>query len=136
MPLSYSKALLPVFEAVVNSIHSLEDTNIQNGRIDVFLKRGNLQTGLFGKDSNISLIEGFKIIDNGTGFDDKNFLAFQTSDTTYKASKGSKGIGRFLWLKAFSNVKIDSTYQQDNKFYHREFNFGLPNDGIYNNDGI
>lgn len=130
--LRYSKALLPLFEAVVNSIHSLEDANIENGRIDIYLKRGNLQTGLFGEDFDISPIEGFKVIDNGIGFDEKNFLAFQTSDTTFKASKGSKGIGRFLWLKAFSDVKIDSIYQQNDKFYQRKFNFGLASDGIYN----
>lgn len=130
--LPLTKVLLPLFEAVVNSIHSIEDAKVRDGKIDIIIERGNIQTGLID-DCKIAVIEGFKIIDNGVGFTEENFVSFQTSDTTFKLSKGSKGIGRFLWLKTFNDVKIDSIYQQNNTFYQRKFNFNITApDGICN----
>ena len=41
------------------------------------------------------------ITDNGCGFDEKNFSSFTTADSRFKESKGAKGVGRFIWLKAF-----------------------------------
>ena len=55
-------------------------------------------------------ITGFVIQDNGIGFTDEHFRSFQTSDTTYKAKTGGKGIGRLLWLKAFSKAEVESTF--------------------------
>lgn len=133
--LPYAKALLPLFEAVVNSIHSIEDAKIKNGKIDVFIIRGYRQQELFS-DSGFVPIQGFKVVDNGIGFDDKNFLSFQTADSTFKISKGSKGIGRFLWLKAFINIKIESIYQQDTKFFNRKFCFKAVGDAVYNHSNV
>ncbi len=100
-----SKVLLPLFEAVVNSIDAIEDAEIKDGCIKVFIKRGNLQTGLID-GASFSEIEGFRIVDNGIGFDDNNYQSFLTSDSVWKTSRGSKGIGRFLWLKAFHGLAI------------------------------
>jgi hypothetical protein len=135
--LPYAKALLPLFEAVVNSIHSIEDAKIKNGKIDVFIIRGYQQAELFS-DLSFTPIQGFKVVDNGVGFDEKNYSSFQTADSTFKISKGSKGIGRFLWLKAFDHIKIDSIYQQNTKFFQRKFNFKASNEGIshHENDPI
>lgn len=127
-----TKVLLPLFEAVVNSIHSIEDAKVRDGKIDIIIERGNVQTGLID-NCKMAVIEGFKIIDNGVGFTEENFVSFQTSDTTFKILKGSKGIGRFLWLKTFTQVKIDSVYQQNNRFHHRKFDFNIAApDGICN----
>ena len=41
--------------------------------------------------------------------------------------KGCKGIGRFLWLKAFNKIEIKSVYIEDGKWYQREFTFSLEN---------
>lgn len=98
-----SKPLLPLFEAIVNSIHAIEDTGKRDGRIEVEVLRSG---GLFGQaDHQNADIAGFSVIDNGIGFDDQNFDAFTTSDTTYKASRGGKGIGRFMWLTASIMLK-------------------------------
>lgn len=126
-----TKVLLPIFEAVVNSIHAIEDSQIENGKIDVLLLRDNQQTG-FLVDGNLETIKGFKIIDNGIGFENANFLAFQTSDTTFKNYKGSKGIGRFLWLKVFGEIRITSIYKNAGHFYRRKFNFTASDEGINN----
>ncbi len=129
--LTVSKALLPLYEAVINAIHAIEDAQIKDGKIDIFIERSSLQTGLID-DGNFAAIQGFKIVDNGIGFTDDNFEAFQTSDTTFKYSKGSKGIGRFLWLKAFSEVRVNSIYQKEGKIYRRQFKFTSSGDGIHN----
>lgn len=42
-----------------------------------------------------------------------------------KVKKGCKGIGRFLWLKAFDKVTVDSIYYEGNHWYSRTFDFAL-----------
>ena len=93
--LPVSKPLLPLFEAIMNSIQSIEDVKEKNGTIDVEVIRDS-STTLLPEDRGTADITGFIIKDNGIGFDEKNYEAFLTSDTTYKASRGGKGIGRFL----------------------------------------
>lgn len=125
-----SKALLPVFEAVINSIDAIEDsgTDLSNSRIDIYIKR---QLTLPLPDSgesehrSHSPICGFEIHDTGVGFTEKNFQAFNEADTQIKADRGGKGVGRFLWLKAFRKVEIDSTFIHDGKIAQRTFEFTL-----------
>jgi hypothetical protein len=127
--LSPDKVLMPLFEAVINSIHAIQDLGIDNGSIAVRIDRDKLQTGLID-DGELASINGFTIIDNGVGFDDNNYRSFKTSDSTYKSDRGSKGIGRFLWLKVFNNVNISSVFLQDNFFKKRNFKFTTVNEGI------
>ena len=50
------------------------------------------------------------IRDNGSGFTEDNYHAFETADTTYKLALGGKGVGRFTWLVAFAEAVIVSRY--------------------------
>ena len=50
----------------------------------------------------------FIVTDNGNGFDSINYQSFLEAYSRLKVKKGCKGIGRFLWLKAFDSVTIDS----------------------------
>src|SRR5206468_1683826 len=75
---------------------------------------------------------GFVIQDNGIGFTDKHFRSFKTSDTTYKAKTGGKGVGRLLWLKAFTKAEIESTFKQGSVFKKRTFEFTYSADGVEN----
>jgi hypothetical protein len=110
-----SEALLPVFEAVVNSIEAIEEAGtLSEGKIAVRILREPQGSFLEGEDA-LPKITGFEIEDNGIGFNDANLDSFQTSDSTHKLDKGGKGIGRFLWLKAFSRVDIDSVYKTNNE---------------------
>lgn len=99
-----SEALLPVFEAVINSIHAIEDRKyIERGeiRIKIIRERG-IQTDITNIESindNISkesIITGFDITDNGIGFTPENFDSFETSDSTYKLDPGGKELVGFL----------------------------------------
>ena len=123
-----SKPLLPLYEAIINSIEAIEDMAKATGHIEVTVRRDQ---HLFSDlDQSLGDIVGFKITDNGIGFTDDNYGAFETSDTTYKASRGGKGVGRFLWLVAFKYANIESHYQHGDKMVTRSFRFSAQGDGI------
>jgi len=117
--LPQSKGLFPLFEAIINSIHGLEagGTLPDEGLIRVTIEREG--TPLFDEPSDASEtnssepIVGFKVIDNGIGFNNENFQSFITLDTQYKIDKGGRGIGRLLWLKAFDKVDVVSHFLND-----------------------
>lgn len=101
LPLSHG--LHPRFEAISNSIHAIQETNEKCGEIEVRVFRDTFQGGLIdGEPLSNQPIIGFVVHDNGVGFTDEHFNSFETSDTTTKRSKRGKGVGRFLWLKAFA----------------------------------
>ena len=136
-----SSALFPLFEAIVNSIHAIDERieqdssiSLDNCRITIKIVR-TPQT--FFDTSRKPEIIGFKVIDNGNGFNEKNFNSFLTLDSEYKASKGCKGIGRLLWLKAFGSVAIDSYYLEDGNSFYRSFVFtreGMTQDKLNESD--
>ncbi len=127
--LGQNKALWPLFETVINSIQSLEDTDIDHKEITIeALRNPTVQLRLNAdgtKSEEPSRFEQFIVTDNGNGFNEANFKSFQEAYSQLKVKKGCKGIGRFLWLKAFEKVVISSTYQENGKWYLREFDFTL-----------
>jgi signal transduction histidine kinase len=117
-----TKPLLPLFEAVINSIHAVEDAQERNGRIEVEVFR-TVESSLPHLERPYADVTGFSVRDNGVGFDEQNFEAFVTSDTTYKASRGGKGIGRFMWLAAFEHTEIESVFRSNGQMKRRRFTF-------------
>lgn len=100
------KPLLPVFEAVMNSIQAIGDRqDPAGGQITVEIHR----THELFKDENPP-IDGFTVRDNGIGLDDDNFDSFNTAFSDKKETKGGKGLGRFTWLKAFDRVEIETVF--------------------------
>lgn len=132
-PLPKKRPLVPLYEAVVNSIHAIEerrhfDSSFQNGVINIEVIRS---PQLCIEDVEFPPVESFKITDNGIGFDEKNMSSFLESDSTYKAEIGGKGVGRFSWLKAFESVFVSSVFIDERKKYlKREFSFTLSNSYI------
>ena len=116
-----SKPLLPVFEAVVNSLQALEElpSISEIPHIDIFAVREPTLHDVEGTGA----IHTFVVTDNGVGFNARNIDSFFTSDTRYKAGKGGKGLGRFLWLKAFRAAEIESHYLEDGKMWQQKFTF-------------
>ncbi len=104
-----SKPLLPLFETVANSFDAIESAGETQGRIEIVVNRDSASL-LSKEDRTAPDITGFEIKDNGVGFTDENLNFFQTSDTTFKAKRGGKGVGCFLWLVAFDTVQIESHY--------------------------
>ena len=128
-----SSGMLPLFEAVANSIHSIEDANLsdEEGYINVQIVRDN-QMSIDLSDGRKSPgpkakgdILGIKITDNGIGFNDENMESFLTLDSEHKIDRGGRGVGRLLWLKAYDKISIQSFYEpkQGGPLKKRSFTF-------------
>lgn len=136
-PLPASQGLMPLFEAVVNSIHSIEESgkNARDGNITIEILRDpqarmelDDETSKRGPVAQNEII-GFKITDNGVGFNKINFQSFETLDSDHKIDKGCRGVGRLLWLKAFKRVGIISIFKQNDGLVKRIFSFDAQ-DGV------
>ena len=130
-PLPRNHGLLPLFEAVVNSIQAIAgcELDASDGEIVIEIIRVPQQTlALEGASRRGAppqeTITGFRVRDNGCGFDDGNLESFETLDSDYKASEGCRGVGRLLWLKAFDSVEVVSDFPGvDGKLMRRTFSF-------------
>jgi hypothetical protein len=130
-PLSVKHGLAALFEAVSNSIDAIDDSKQDGGAITIVVKR-NLDSLLLDDEEQrkIAPITRFEIVDNGIGFTEMNFGSFNRSDSRFKAQRGGKGIGRFVWLKVFEHVEIESTFVENGSQLSRSFKFILDNDPI------
>jgi hypothetical protein len=130
--LTAANSLYPVFEAVSNSIHSIRDACIENGLIRIELIRDSQQPSFDVRSPRDSDLRGIgelveiRISDNGIGFSDENFSAFEEIYTRRKAKIGGKGVGRLSWLKVFRSARVESTYRTGTEWRHRSFLFVLP----------
>lgn len=129
--LSPKDGLMAVKEAVVNSIQSITEACRENGRVSVCIHRiKNLELDGIASAGR-SPIDHVTITDNGEGFNQKNFEAFNCLDFSHKKDAfGCKGMGRLMWLKAFESATIDSTYQEGDELRYRRFVFTPVGDGV------
>lgn len=118
--------LVPLYEAVMNSIHAIEDRGFSGSSIQVQLIRNSDQIDL--DSSDVQAITGFIITDSGIGFDSKNIESFCVADSSHKASKGGKGIGRFTWLRFFEKCHVESVFEENGQLFKRIFDFSK--DGV------
>lgn len=120
-PKSLAAAMVPLFEAISNAIHSTQskfaESVTTDGRVIVTVSTNRLKSGVWAT-----------VEDNGLGLDDKNWDAFTTTDTDNKLSIGGKGVGRLLWLDCFEHITVSTVFQQDGKLKRRRFGFKLAND--------
>ncbi|WP_260508799.1 ATP-binding protein [Mycolicibacterium farcinogenes] len=118
-------------EAVVNGLQSIDarfGENIEQGRLQVTIERSAQEEFDFGIPGRAALkpIVGFVVEDNGEGFTPANMSSFETLDSDFKAGMGCRGVGRLLWLKAFSRVVIRSAFQDENgELRTRQFRFSV-----------
>ncbi len=131
LTLPKKSGLIPLFEAIVNSIHAIEDRfnnafDISNrGRIDIYIRREIEQPSLDlvpGRKPERPIV-GFEVGDNGIGFTGQNWESFNRLDFTLKTDKGCRGVGRLTWLKAFSDVRIESRFREEGEVRSRAFDF-------------
>ena len=113
-----SSGLLPLFEAVVNSIHSIDDAGLLSteGKILVQIERSREEQLTLEKEGDAAqIITGFKVSDNGVGFNEANMASFRTLDSEHKVARGGRGVGRLLWLKAFKEVQVKSCFDDSDQ---------------------
>jgi hypothetical protein len=106
LPDGKTAILYSIYEAVSNSMHAIqdrfgEDQMGRKGEIEV-----DIETDDYGD------VESISVTDNGIGFTDTNLVSFETSDSRYKYKRGGKGVGRFIWIKTFDRIMIDSVIQK------------------------
>ncbi|WP_456014001.1 ATP-binding protein [Methylorubrum populi] len=123
---SATSALMPLFEAVSNGLHAIDDLHRdkarEHGRIIIEVFRANPK-------KPASDIVGFAVTDNGIGLNDENYASFLKPDSQHKFQRGGKGVGRLGWLKVFRDIRVDSTYiDKDEKVAIRSFDFVLRED--------
>ncbi len=112
-----TKPLMPLFEVVSNSIHSIEDSiskgilEKRKGKITILcIRNGKEETLQELPEIDKYPIHSFEITDNGVGLNEENLTAFIEADTDHKLDIGGKGIGRFVCLKAFRMMKVSSQF--------------------------
>lgn len=117
-----TKPLMPLFEVISNSIHSIEEA-IQAGLLEA--GKGQIVIKCIRNGSNDTLsklseidnypIHSFNVVDNGIGLNEDNMASFVEADTDHKIDIGGKGVGRFVCLKAFDMMQISSQFIDENK---------------------
>lgn len=120
--------LIPLFEAIVNSIQAIEATGeeLSDNYIRIQVLRDSRQVSMdIPENPYMYPISGFIVTDTGVGFNEDNFTSFKTSDSTYKSNIGGKGVGRLTWLKAFDTVEIESSYTDIVELKGRAFSFTI-----------
>lgn len=123
LKLSPSDHLVPLFEAIVNSIQATRKGDKAELTITAF--RQTTQEVLNEDDRKFQQIESFEIVDYGEGFNHDNYQSFKTAESTYKSSLGCKGVGRFTWLKAFETVEVESVYLDNQEKKKLTFGFSV-----------
>ena len=126
--------LVPLFEAISNSVHAISSREMSKGEITVEILRRPHQQELLDDDGGELSITSFVVSDNGIGFTEPNMSSFGEADSPLKAPIGGKGVGRFTWLKFFDAATIESVYTEGESTKRRTFIFS--NNGIDETDAV
>ena len=121
----------PVVEVIVNAIQAIDEARQTAGRVLVRAVRDD-QSELYGGLPNIT---GFEVQDNGIGFTDEHRDSFDTLYTAHRITEGGKGFGRFICLKYFDDLRIESVYQKGPMFFSRSFSMGKDQDIVVEEKG-
>lgn len=128
---SKTTSLTPIIEAVCNSMDAIEP-NRTDGSIEIIVKRSGQQSLDLDSNRGLSDIISIDIKDNGVGFTEENKDSFDTYRSGLKLSKGGKGFGRFMYLKYFHHVSIESIFCEEGQYKSRSFTFGHADEIIEN----
>lgn len=125
LELSQAKAMMPLYEAISNAIDAIEEhrDGFSSHWIRIRLIASNDLAHQAGDGALI--VDGFDVVDDGVGFNEKNLESFKEAHTLSKVKVGGRGVGRFTFLKVFSSVHIRSVYEKDGAMLLREFDFSI-----------
>ncbi len=125
LELSQAKAMMPLFEAISNAIDAIEEHKDGFPKHSIRIRLVAAHDLAHQGGDEVFVLDGFDISDDGVGFDDGNLASFQEAHTLSKVKVGGKGVGRFTFLKVFSNVHIRSVFQRHGETLLREFDFSI-----------
>lgn len=129
-----TKAMMPLFEAISNSIDAISEHNDSILNHSIRIRLVGIEDLAHQAGDTTIIYDGFDIIDDGIGFNDSNMASFNEAYTLSKIKLGGKGVGRFTFLKVFSNVHIRSVFKRHNESYLREFDFSIADEWKGAND--
>lgn len=112
------KALQPIYEAFTNSIEAIKDS--QKSRPQ---NTGEIVIKINSTDSTIAgqyIFSSLSVSDNGIGFNDEQFNRFNNYRDIRKGYK-NLGSGRIQYVHYFDSTTVKSTFEENDKFYEREF---------------
>ena len=110
-------ALQPIFECFTNALEAIklkQETNT-DFKGEIVVKIYSIET-----ISESTEFSSLSISDNGIGFSDKEFERFNTYKRTDKGFK-NLGSGRIQFIHYFDFTRVRSIFEQDGKYYEREF---------------
>jgi len=133
--------LLPLYEAISNSIHAIDEAKKKSllkgsGEIRItVIRQGDPKTLAEMEDVESFPIRSLSVWDNGIGLDDDNLGSFAETDSDHKSGIGGKGVGRFVCLKAFTSIQVESNYLDGTTWMTRSFEFKNTKEGFDNFNG-
>ncbi|MBJ7578044.1 hypothetical protein JHC09_09115 [Devosia sp. MC532] len=107
LPDGKTAVLYSVYEAVSNSIHAINDRFTE----ELAAELGTVSVNIDVDDEGD--VKSITVRDNGVGFNAENLDSFETSDSRFKYARGGKGVGRFIWIKLFEVINVDSVFEFD-----------------------
>jgi Histidine kinase-, DNA gyrase B-, and HSP90-like ATPase len=118
LPRNVHGFLLPVFEAISNAMHGVEerfrDQAQSDGVVHVQFKDW--------KHPNKIVIS---VSDNGVGLTDDNYRSFRTPFTGHKLKLRGRGFGRFVAFKVFTRILYRSRFEFFGQEQLRSFRFDI-----------
>jgi hypothetical protein len=110
-------AMQPVFECFTNALEAIKIKQQVNTDY-----KGEIIVKLFAVETTVQSTEfsALSITDNGIGFNDVEFKRFNTFKLTNKGFK-NLGSGRVQYVHYFDTTTIKSIFEQDGKYFEREF---------------
>jgi hypothetical protein len=106
-----------LYEAIINAIHA-NSTNI-------ICRLNSADNPIKNNEGDIvnKKVDSITVVDNGDGLNDDNYKSFCKYRTEFNISLGCKGVGRFIFLKVYDNVRYKSQLVKDQE--ERSFKFDL-----------
>lgn len=122
--------LQPIFEAFTNALEAIRDK-----QKDYPEHKGEIIIKIYSTESTVKDKTNFSqlsITDNGIGFNNEQFERFNTYRDVRKNYK-NLGSGRLQYVHYFGDTTVKSIFEQEGKFFEREFVVSKRNDFLKQN---
>jgi sensor histidine kinase regulating citrate/malate metabolism len=116
--------LLPIFEAISNAMHGVEERFGEEAK-----SAGVLHISFRHWNNPTKII--ITVSDNGSGLNDDNFKSFKTPFSGYKLKQKGRGFGRFIAFKVFNKAVYQSRYEFFKNETTRSFRFDIGQDSEF-----
>jgi len=109
-------ALQPIFEAITNAFEAIRIKE----RLLNYTGEINIKINASETTTEKPEFHSLSVSDNGIGFNEEEFERFNTYKD-YKKGFHNLGTGRLQFTYFFDNTVINSTFQEGDKYFEREF---------------